>query len=66
MNESASPYTLVLLWWDPKDGKVHEKRWNRDQLYEALKAKETLVATKRHILAQFAVTEKTNEFAGAW
>ncbi len=66
MNESASPYTLVLLWWDPKDQKVHEKRWNRDQLFEGLKAKEKLTATDRHIVAQFAVTEKTGEYAGAW
>ena len=61
-----SIYTLVLLWWKPADKKVHEKRWNRDDIFKALQFKEIAIEKKYHIVAQFAVTEETGDYAGAW
>jgi hypothetical protein len=61
-----SIYDLVLLWWHPKDKKVHEKRWNRDDQYKANVFKEKIIDSKSHIVGQFAVAAATGEYAGAW
>ena len=61
-----SIYTLVLLWWHPKDKKVHEKRWNKDDHYKALQFVDKIGETKSTVVSQFTVAEDGGEYAGAW
>ena len=61
-----SIYTLVLLWWDPKDKKVHEKTWNKDDGYPASVFVDKLTTAKKHVVAKFVVAHETGEYAGAW
>lgn len=57
---------MVLLWWDPVDKKVHEKRWNKDDSYKASVFADKVTTSKKAIVSTFVVAEETGEYAGAW
>ena len=61
-----SIYSLILLWWDPKDKKVHEKQWNKDDRYQAAVFVDKLTTAKKVVVAKFTVAHETGEYAGAW
>jgi hypothetical protein len=61
-----SQYTLILLWWNPKDKKVHEKKWNKDDVYKARQFVDKVTTGGSVSVAEFTVDEVTGTYAGAW